>query len=201
MDTCDNPDDSPAGGRRKRTLSSHEEDSAFGPQTNKTRRSRPYEGNDDLGTSVDRHCKMRFVERLANVIGAQGQHEVSDEPWSIPALSRLKASPPHRDCHNFGDSSNLGLSNNSPARKESVAPDVSRSCTTAAALPLLLNDDELETIDNCELDALLDALLIRIVETLVNNGARDFACYAELNAHGQSGFALLHCALSIIKRR
>jgi len=167
--------ESSPGTRRKRNLSSQD--------VNDTCRSVSVEDK-NLGPSVDRHCKMRFVERLVNVLGAQEQHLEAD--WSNTTLNRLKK---HASSNSVDQADQSSSTDPDPSSRNS-----SPSQFGANAGAFLLKDDELENIDNNELDSLLDTLLIRIVETLVSGGSNDLACHVELNTHGQSGFTLLHYA-------
>uniref|UniRef100_A0A7S4JWF7 Uncharacterized protein n=1 Tax=Odontella aurita TaxID=265563 RepID=A0A7S4JWF7_9STRA len=111
-----------------------------------------------LGETVDRHCKIRFVERLANAAAAADpelkQHKPRHEPVNIDG--------------NQSDTSDYG----------SIKLDASK----------------LQQLDEDVLDALLDSVLIKFVESLVDTCASDEEMKLEINTMGYAGFALLHYA-------
>jgi len=91
---------------------------------------------DTKAEEVDRHCKIRFVERLTDVIAEA-------EPTAAP-----------------------------------------------------VNNDEIKSMDDEELDDILDGLLVRIVESLdeISSSSTCNDVMEELNFEDKSGFALLHYA-------
>lgn len=55
-----------------------------------------------------------------------------------------------------------------------------------------LDENQLNEVEDDQLDALLDSLLIRIVEMLVEMSVSDIELQQELNSPDKSGFTLLH---------
>jgi len=90
--------------------------------------------SDTKAEEVDRHCKIRFVERLTDVIAETENNSI-------------------------------------------VAEDMT-----------------FKNMDDSELDEILDGLLVRIVESLVEISASSCDIQDELNAPDKSGFTLLHYA-------
>mmetsp|Transcript_11942 Transcript_11942/g.17909 ORF Transcript_11942/g.17909 Transcript_11942/m.17909 type:complete len:1083 (-) Transcript_11942:115-3363(-) len=114
--------------------------------------------SDTTGDAVDRHCKIRFVERLTNVISeAEGDHIV----------------------------------------RELLPENITNAVDTAANGDdgvLTFDHDEMKALDDDELDHILDSVLVRIVECLVEVSASECDIQEELNAPDESGFTLLHYA-------
>lgn len=162
--------------------------------------SRGVSHDDTVGGEVDRHCKIRFVEKLTTVIaGAEDGSEsgmAKDDNWSIPSL-------PDAKCATRGvNSVNNGVAVSSEATESSVSPpmvgssegvsaDRTKDPTSGLAL---LEDAELKSMNDEQIDSLLDCLLVRIVESLVEMSANRCELQEELNAPDKSGFTLLHYA-------
>jgi len=109
---------------------------------------------DTKADAVDRHCKIRFVERLTSVISEAGGDELVKEtlPRSITTIKQ-------------GDGN-----------------------------ALTVDRDEMKSLEDDELDRILDMLLVRIVESLVEMSASECDLQEELNTPDGSGFTLLHYA-------
>jgi len=125
--------------------------------------------SEKIAPEVDRHCKIRFVEKLSTVIAEA--EEGTDKPhysWGLPTQAEEEKQTSNHDVimGNTGDDDGL----------------------------LHLDDNELGEMDEDNLDSLLDRLLIRIVESLVEITASNSELQQELNAPDRSGFALLHYA-------
>eukprot|EP00557_Chaetoceros_sp_GSL56_P010970 CAMPEP_0176477488 /NCGR_PEP_ID=MMETSP0200_2-20121128/649_1 /TAXON_ID=947934 /ORGANISM="Chaetoceros sp., Strain GSL56" /LENGTH=1094 /DNA_ID=CAMNT_0017873301 /DNA_START=171 /DNA_END=3455 /DNA_ORIENTATION=- len=103
---------------------------------------------------VDRHCKIRFVERLTSVISEAG-----------------------------GD----------VFVKEAFPGNVTRT-DVDGGYSLTIDPNEMRALDDDELDNILDSLLVKIVESLVEMSASECDIQEELNAPDRSGFTLLHYA-------
>ncbi|GMI15271.1 hypothetical protein TrLO_g7839 [Triparma laevis f. longispina] len=205
-----------------------------------------------VGEDVDRHCKIRFVEKIINTIaGAEEGESIMEDSWSIPTITETlqREDPPQAeksessgefggggslnvgqpepmaDDGGDGGQTNLGMSHTSESSHTSSggvgggggggatlsgsdsgsqqgakapgATSISPVPPFNASLsnPLdLLDDAELTGMDDDQLDDILDSLLIRMVETLVEMSASDNELQEELNAPDKSGFTLLHYA-------
>ncbi|GMI15512.1 hypothetical protein TrVE_jg1652 [Triparma verrucosa] len=212
-----------------------------------------------VGEDVDRHCKIRFVEKIINTIaGAEEGESIMEDSWSIPTITEnlqtqtQNPPPPQSESSgefggNFttstgqpesganlmsdsdldGGQANLALSQTSESshassdahniqmnggtlthsgsdsgsqqgsgNKGSGITSISPTPNDARiSNPLdLLDDAELTGMDDDQLDDILDSLLIRMVETLVEMSASDNELQEELNAPDKSGFTLLHYA-------
>lgn len=156
------------------------------------------ESGDTVGVEVDRHCKIRFVEKLSSVIaGAEEGAEpgkVKGDSWSIPSVPGA-----------FGSS---GSGKGEARQKGRDRPsDVANALTFGAGDNSLSDrgaqggkglifpeDAELQAMDDEKLDNLLDSLLVRIVESLVEISSNSYEVQEQLNTPDKSGFTLLHYA-------
>jgi len=111
--------------------------------------------DETMGGEIDRHCKIRFVERLSSVIAGAGNEA---GPVAGP-----------------GPGSGAG---STPSEEEG----------------LNLNDAQLNAMEDEKLDKVLDGLLVRVVESLVEMSTSSFELQEELNSPDKSGFTLLHYA-------
>jgi len=130
--------------------------------------------HDSVGAEVDRHCKIRFVEKLTQVIAdaEEGDGVAGDSTWTIPSENIVESSSSkHGDDHHHR--TNSGVVSNVEA---------------------FLDENQLNDVEDDQLDSLLDSLLIRIVEMLVEMSASDTELQQELNSPDKSGFTLLHYA-------
>ena len=57
---------------------------------------------------------------------------------------------------------------------------------------IVIDREEIKALDDGELDHVLDCLLVRIVESLVEMSASESELQEELNSPDDSGFTLLH---------
>eukprot|EP00591_Stephanopyxis_turris_P011656 CAMPEP_0195508136 /NCGR_PEP_ID=MMETSP0794_2-20130614/1425_1 /TAXON_ID=515487 /ORGANISM="Stephanopyxis turris, Strain CCMP 815" /LENGTH=1245 /DNA_ID=CAMNT_0040635023 /DNA_START=59 /DNA_END=3796 /DNA_ORIENTATION=- len=121
-------------------------------------------GDGTFGDSVKRHCKIRFVERLTSFITESKEGEQNP----------ISSGPKSSEGEHTGE--------NTVVDKDDVG---------GLAFP---DEDKLQSMDDDELEALLDGLLIRIVESLVATSSNDDDIRKQLNDPGETGFTLLHYA-------
>ena len=129
-----------------------------------------------LGETVDRHCKIRFVERLANVLVA-----TDDDGLGRNGSSR-------------GEVGEVGKIKSGALLEASNQSDNSGGANAATAEKIFLDDNQLNLVNDSAIDSLLDSVLIRFVESLMESSTSEEEVKVELNATGFSGFALLHYA-------
>ena len=152
---------------------------------------------DDVG----RHTKIRFVEKIMNTIGTAESDTMMEDSWSIPTINNMSDNQTlegevQGGAKSSDPSNHLLLLRAAPSPPTTMfAAGVSDVDRQAIDNPLeFLDDVELETMDESQLDGILDSLLIRIVEQLVEMSAADSELQEELNAPDKSGFTLLHYA-------
>jgi len=110
--------------------------------------------SDTKAEAVDRHCKIRFVEKLSTVI------------TETVGEGALEDTLPDRIIVNNNENDGTTV----------------------------VDSTEIKGMDDEQLDAILDSLLVKIVETLVEVSASECNIQDELTAPDKSGFTLLHYA-------
>jgi len=164
---------------------------------------------DSVVEEVDRHCKIRFVEKLTNVIaGNEGVVESGPHQSNVQWPHSTFTSGSNADLDNSSimtgngenkkaDNVSQNLGNEMPNGHSSCDGEKPKNGTGKAASAIegdFMDDAQLQAMDDDALDNLLDSLLIRIVETLVEMSANDVELHDELNSVDRSGFTLLHYA-------
>mmetsp|Transcript_4970 Transcript_4970/g.9983 ORF Transcript_4970/g.9983 Transcript_4970/m.9983 type:complete len:1063 (-) Transcript_4970:458-3646(-) len=136
----------------------------------------------NVSEEVDRHCKIRFVEKMNNVLFSQDNNSDRTNSYSrsVGSASNMKISDDKSSIKSNDDKS-------VPSGGRSESEEGTGSAGS-------LDDDCLEKMNDDELDTMLDKQLIKVVEALVEMTASDAELQNELNAPDQSGFALLHYA-------
>ena len=147
--------------------------------------------------SLDRRCKVRLVERLTNVIGE------TDNESTVQHDAKVKAANP--DMGNFllaGKSRKVHNNPSMHSRGASVTRINEKQSEANIGFPLkvrensspdsLIESINLSNIGEDEMDSLLDGLLVRIVENLMEMTSSSQDLKVELNRPDQSGFTLLH---------
>jgi ankyrin repeat protein len=155
-----------------------------------------------MADSVSRHCKVRFVERVANVI--VGSATTAEAASSSSDPSRQDYLPIKKEGEqvilqplavNAQQITMVRLRDEFVSTNNSGGNDSGQQASTRNANGFeLLNEEQVQQMDGEELDSLLDSLMIRMVEALVNSSSNDSELRNELNAPDKSGFTLIHYA-------
>lgn len=132
---------------------------------------------------VDRHCKIRFVERLTSVIS-----EAGGDVFVKDALPENVTRADFSGGHCLSKWTKLLID----------FPGLVQF-HLHLLLSIAIDPNEMKALDDDELDNILDSLLVKIVESLVEMSASECDIQEELNAPDRSGFTLLHYVRNITK--
>jgi len=134
--------------------------------------------------NLDRRCKVRLVERLSNVINETDNEATAKFDAKEGFFKSSKNTTLHIKGYGVTTINNINGSlsnaNNVLSARESGNPDEGTV--------------HLSDIKEDEMDSLLDGLLVRIVENLMEMASSSTDLKDELNKPDQSGFTLLHYA-------